>query len=83
VFSPNGDEENDIFFVRGYGIKTLHIVIYDRWGEKVWENTDPTIGWDGTFRGQALENAVFVYQVEAEMNSGTIYNEKGNLTLLR
>ncbi len=83
IFSPNGDAQNDVFYVRGSGIKSLHLLIYDRWGEKVFETEDPTIGWDGTFRGKEMENAVFVYTVKAEMNSGTKYDEKGNITLIR
>ncbi len=83
IFSPNGDLVNDVFYVRGFGIKTLKLVIYDRWGEKIFEITDPTQGWDGTYRGKDMESAVFVYSVEAEMNSGTKYNSKGNITLVR
>lgn len=83
IFSPNGDGINDIFYVRATGIKTLKVIIYDRWGEKIFEFTDPNLGWDGTFRGKLLDAAVFVYYVEAEMNSGTIYKEKGNITLVK
>lgn len=83
IFSPNGDNNNDVFYVRGYGIKTLHLEIYDRWGEKVFETDDPNIGWDGKYKDKDMSSAVFVYKVSAEMNSGTQYNEKGNITLVR
>lgn len=83
IFSPNGDHSNDVLFVRGTGIKTLHLVIYDRWGEKVFETENPAYGWDGKYQTQDLESAVFVYQVHAEMNSGTVYDEKGSITLVR
>lgn len=83
IFSPNGDSQNDVLYLRGSGIKTIHLMIFDRWGEKVFETEDPTVGWDGTFRGTEMENAVFVYTVKAEMNSGTTYDQKGNITLIR
>jgi gliding motility-associated-like protein len=83
VFSPNGDNYNDIFYVRATSIKSLKLIIYDRWGEKLFETTDVNTGWDGTFRGKMLDDGVFVWYVEAEMNSGTIYKEKGNITLLK
>jgi gliding motility-associated-like protein len=83
IFSPNGDQINDVFYVRATGVKTLHLVIYDRWGEKIFETEDVNKGWDGTFRDKEMESAVFVYQVKAEMNSGTVYDQKGNITLVR
>jgi gliding motility-associated-like protein len=83
IFSPNGDNINDVFYVRGNGIKTIHISIYDRWGEKIFETNDVSEGWDGTFHSQMMESAVFVYYIDAEMESGSVYKEKGNITLVR
>ncbi|MBV1952552.1 MAG: gliding motility-associated C-terminal domain-containing protein, partial [Cycloclasticus sp.] len=65
IFSPNGDGNNDILYVRGVGVTQLKFFVYDRWGEKVFETQDLDIGWDGTFRGKKMNNAVFVYYLEA------------------
>ena len=53
-FSPNGDGQNDVLYVRGGGVTEMSWVIYDRWGEKVFETTDPKQGWDGTYKGKAF-----------------------------
>ncbi|PKP01845.1 MAG: hypothetical protein CVU11_13905 [Bacteroidetes bacterium HGW-Bacteroidetes-6] len=82
-FTPNGDGLNDILFVRSLYMQTMYIAIYDRWGEKVFETTDPFIGWDGTFRGEQLEPAVFDYYLKVECYNHVYFEKKGNITLLR
>jgi len=83
VFSPNGDGENDKLFVRGTGFNTMYFVVYDRWGEKVFETKDFSQGWDGTYRGQALDPAVFAYFVKAVFWDGTEHSENGSVTLVK
>ena len=83
IFSPNGDNVNDILFVRGKGILKLSFVLYDRWGEKVFETSDLNIGWDGNFRGKVIDSSVFIYYLNAELDNGEKVNLKGNVTLVR
>lgn len=83
IFSPNGDGINDMIFVRGTGNSQFRFIIYDRWGEKVFETTDKSNGWDGTFRGKAMNAAVFVYYVEVSCPNGYTKKEKGNITLIK
>ena len=83
IFSPNGDGHNDVLYVRGKGVQTLQFFIYDRWGEKVFETEDMNIGWDGTFRGKKMNNAVFVYYVQATFEDGSEVSQKGDITLIR
>jgi len=83
IFSPNGDGSNDILFVRGKGIQSVLFFIYDRWGEKVFETTDINLGWDGTFNGEPMNKAVFVYYVEATFMDGSKATKKGDVTLIR
>ncbi len=83
IFTPNGDENNDILYVRGQGVNWLKFYVYNRWGEKVFETTELNVGWDGTFRGNRLDNAVFVWYLEAELNNGESVKWKGNVTLSR
>lgn len=83
IFSPNGDGENDILFVRGNGIKKLDFIIYDRWGEKIFETNDINNGWDGTYKGAKLFTAVFSYYIKAAFYDGSSYERKGNITLVR
>lgn len=83
AFSPNGDLANDFLFVRGPGISEFYFAVYDRWGEKVFESTDQTIGWDGMYKGKACDPAVFVYYLKAICYTGTEIIQKGNVTLFR
>jgi gliding motility-associated-like protein len=90
VFSPNGDGSNDIFYPNIYGpverVETFRI--FDRWGEQVFRQedfqpNDPAFGWDGTFNGQLLNSAVFVYYLVVELENGGQEVIKGDVTLLR
>ena len=85
IFSPNGDNNNDILFVRGNAIKNLTFIVYDRWGEKVFESTSLEDGWDGTFRGKKMNPAVFVYYVEYTFKGNNEQSQilKGDVTLIR
>jgi gliding motility-associated-like protein len=83
IFSPNGDNNNDVLYVRGRGIDYVTFYVYDRWGEKVFESTRMEDGWDGTFRGKPMNPAVFVYYVEATFLDGTSTTLKGDVTLIR
>ena len=66
-FSPNGDGQNDVLYVRGGGVTGMYWAIYDRWGERVFETSDPKQGWDGTYKGKNLDPAVFVYYLKVNM----------------
>lgn len=83
VFSPNSDGYNDVLRVRGKGIEKLQFIIFNRWGEKVFETTDLNAGWDGTYKGEPVNLAVFVYVLKGEFKNGKLIDEKGNITLMR
>lgn len=83
TFSPNGDGINDVLYVRGDWVESLTFAIYDRWGEKVFESSNPFKGWDGTYRGKPCEQGVYVYYVEVFCKGQTRNLLKGNVTLVR
>lgn len=83
TFTPNADNKNDLFYVRANQLSELYFVIYDRWGEKVFETTSLEIGWDGTFRGRPLDPDVYVYYLNITCVGGEEYQEQGNITLIR
>ena len=68
--------------------KIISFQIFDRWGEKVFEEkdfppNDQTHGWDGKLKGQPMTPAVFVYWLEIELFDGTTEIVKGDITLIR
>jgi gliding motility-associated-like protein len=72
-----------VLFVRGPNIASLEFMVFDRWGEKVFETTDITRGWDGTFEGRPVDPAVFVYHLKALCVDGQSFFTKGNVTVVR
>lgn len=83
AFTPNGDGRNDLFKVYGDPIDEIELVVYDRWGEKVFESDQKDAGWDGTFRGKVLSPDVYAYYVRVACFDGQEYITKGNVTLIR
>ncbi len=83
AFSPNGDGENDVLYVRGTAIRSINFLVFDRWGHKVFESTDKAKGWDGTLKGSMMNTAVFVYYLEATFLDGEVRVLKGDVTLIR
>jgi len=90
TFTPNGDGNNDRFYLSGRGLGQIkRMSVYNRWGEEVYhaENinaNDPGAGWDGTYRGQVLQPDVFVYvfDVLCEVDN-TTFSLKGDISLVR
>ncbi|UTW65701.1 gliding motility-associated C-terminal domain-containing protein [bacterium SCSIO 12643] len=83
AFSPNDDNENDEFLIRGKVLESLELKIYNRWGEMVFETNDLNKGWDGQFDGKKVDQAVFVYQLDAICIDGRSFKKKGNITVIR
>ena len=83
IFSPNGDNNNDIFRIRGAVFSDFIMVIYDRWGEKIFESDNYTIGWDGTFRGKDCIKGSYGYLIKGIDQRGRNFEKKGNITLIR
>jgi gliding motility-associated-like protein len=83
AFSPNGDGLNDELRVLGSCIDELSMQIYNRWGQMVYEITNPSNSWDGKFNGEQLNNAVFAYKLKIKTFSGEEIEMKGNFSLIR
>jgi gliding motility-associated-like protein len=84
MFTPNGDGNNDVVHVRGWGIKTLkEFKIYNRWGQLIFSSTDLQEGWDGTFKGVLQNNDVYAYKVVVETWRDTELFEEGFINLVR
>lgn len=83
AFSPNGDGRNEIFKVVTYGINEFEAFIYDRWGSLVYKWTEMEGGWDGTYKGELVQEDVFVWEVKAKGIDGKHYNPRGQVSVLR
>lgn len=83
AFTPNGDGENDVLYLRSRIVADVTFRIYNRWGELVFETTTMESGWDGTFRGKQLPPDVYDYYLEGHCIDGQEFLIKGNITLIR
>jgi len=85
AFSPNGDGLNDIFKpIRVFVDRNNYLmIIYTRWGQKVFETTDPGLGWDGLIKGFVGANDAYVYYVEFTINGDEPRVKAGTVLLLR
>jgi gliding motility-associated-like protein len=83
IFSPNNDGINDILYVYIKGTKRFTFRIYNRWGEKVFETTDPLIGWNGNYKNKEAEPGVYVYDLHAIYWDNEPIKKKGSITLVR
>lgn len=83
AFSPNGDGTNDLWMVYGNGIASIRAAVYDRWGEKVFETDQQSMGWDGNYEGRPMPAGEYVYIVNVLYLGNRSNQLQGSLTLLR
>ena len=85
AFSPNGDGINDIYKAKdGYqSIIEFKATIFNRWGVKIYEWTDPAGGWDGTYKGKEAKQGTYFVLVEAKGADGRTFTIKRDVNLLR
>jgi gliding motility-associated-like protein len=57
--------------------------IFDRWGNEVFSTSDAGVGWDGTYKGQLLQSAVFHFILKVDCDGIRNYQKEGNITLMR
>jgi gliding motility-associated-like protein len=87
AFTPNGDGLNDVFMAFGIDLKDFQLVIYNRWGEKIFQTQDITLGWDGTYRGAPSPLGLYVWELEtSDKNGNPLINDfqsRGTVSLVR
>ncbi|MBQ9465347.1 MAG: gliding motility-associated C-terminal domain-containing protein [Muribaculaceae bacterium] len=84
VFSPGSSEgTNDVWKVSYSSIIDFHCWIFNRWGNKVCEFTDPSQGWDGTYHGKLVGAGVYYYVIQATGSDGKKYKLSGDINIIR
>ncbi len=84
AFTPNNDGINDVLKITAVGIKAIEkFVIYNRFGQKVFETTDSKKGWDGILRGGFVDAGSYVFYISAIKSDGTKLLKKGTISLIR
>jgi len=83
AFTPQSGDVNSKIFVKGFGITKMRFIIWNRWGQKVFETNDRNIGWDGKYRGVIQPMDVYAYTLDVEFFDGTKTTKRGDITLIR
>ena len=78
-----GALDNNIFYPITKFVEEFYMTIYNRWGEMVFESDDLAIGWDGYYRGVLSQQDVYVWKVEVRYIDGSVYQQIGDVTLVR
>jgi gliding motility-associated-like protein len=86
TFTPDGDEYNQDWgvFIEGIDIYSFELLIFNRWGETIWESYDPNVKWDGTYKGQPVQQGTYNWIIRAKdaINDGK-YEFNGAINLIR
>jgi gliding motility-associated-like protein len=85
AFTPNNDGQNDLFFAQGYGITDMQIMIFNRWGNPVFEGNSLTSKWNGRKynSGEESPQGVYVYKLKVKDMYGQFHSFDGRVTLLK
>jgi gliding motility-associated-like protein len=86
VFTPNGDKVNDHFRLIASSLKEINVMIFDRWGNKVYEVISETgnFAWDGKNQfGKECASGTYFYIIKAQGKDGQEFDQKGNVSLYR
>lgn len=84
AFSPNGDGLNDTWGIQVFGIIKLGVLrVFNRWGQVVFETTDPARRWNGTINGTPLPIGTYYYVLKAVDHLGKPISQNGPVLILR
>lgn len=84
AFSPNGDNNNDVFYLHGIDpSQTFEFTVFNRWGQVVFYTTSTSQGWDGKTDNKPNPSDVYAYMITVTNPNGEIERKSGNITLMR
>lgn len=82
-FTPDGDEFNNYWFTKGNCIEDFKCIIFNRWGQIVFEYYDISAYWDGTYNNTRCVDGIYFYKVNINYKSGKKDEFHGHITLIR
>jgi gliding motility-associated-like protein len=82
AFSPNGDGVNDVWKVGYRSLLNFRCWIFDRYGNQIYEFSDPSQGWDGKYKGKYVKSGVYYYVIEAKGSDGKKYKKGGDINII-
>ena len=86
TFTPDGDEHNQDWriYMEGIDVYDFELLIFNRWGEVIWESHDITVPWDGTYNGKPVKQGVYTWVVRTkDMLNDAKYTYDGHINVIR
>ncbi len=83
TFTPNGDGRNDRLQVYSNVIRSMNLMIFNQWGQKIFETNSQQNGWDGTYNNKQQPVGVYIYVARITLLNGSIIERKGSINLVR
>ncbi len=83
AFTPNGTQTNEIFYGYGTNIIEFEMMIFNRWGERIFVSNSLSQGWDGKYKDEVVQEDVYVYKVNLTDVFGKDHEYHGTVTLVR
>ena len=83
TFTPDEDEFNQSFLAVGGNIESFQMLIFDRWGEVIFESNNMQFGWDGTYNGQKCQDGTYIWKILIADLEGKKKEYVGHVNLIR
>ena len=84
AFTPNGDGKNEVFRFVAAGMTVIHYFkVFNRYGQLVYNSTNPSAGWDGSFNGKPQTTGTYIWMIGGQDYLGNHIGRKGTVTLIR
>ena len=87
TFTPDGDQYNNTFFPvfpPNYQLSGYSMLVFNRWGELIFESLDPEYGWDGTYNGILCQDGTYTWKISVtDGQRGEKYNYVGHINMIR
>ena len=88
VFTPDGDDLNNTWrvYISGVDVYDFHLIVFNRWGEKVFESFDPNAEWDGSYSGagNVVQEGSYVWVIDAkDLKTDKRYDFRGAFSILK
>jgi gliding motility-associated-like protein len=83
AFTPDGDRFNNTYSVSIIGADKFDFMIFNRWGELIYQTTDIYFEWDGSYKGQMVPDEALVYRVKLTDLEGFVHEHFGTITILK
>ena len=82
AFTPNGDGLNETFGPVGQRVDYYSMVIFNRWGQLIFESNDINDQWDGTYKGERVQTDTYVYKIFATGEESGVFKKYGKITVV-